>query len=54
MVAEDANTKIYKDYAGDEYLVDKANPYILVDDVNDANLMKATTGFTFLRGTNSN
>ena len=44
---KDAETKLYQRYDGEEYLVDKANPILAVNDMNDAMIMKASDGFTF-------
>ena len=39
LVAEDDNTKLSSHF-GDELLVDKEDPFLLVDDVNDVQLIR--------------
>jgi hypothetical protein len=39
LVSEDADTKIYSHF-GEEVIVDKEDPFIYVDDINDLPFMK--------------
>ncbi len=42
LVAEDDQFKLYRHvHTGNEYIVEKANPRLGVEDVNDANLLAA-------------
>lgn len=41
VIVDDQQFKLYRDYRGDEYIVDQSNPYILVDDANDAMILSA-------------
>jgi hypothetical protein len=36
LVKEDPKFKLFEDYKGDEYIVEKSNPWMYVDDMNDA------------------
>lgn len=47
MIAEDEIQKLFLCYDGEEHIVDKERPYLLVSDVNEANEMKAFRGFVF-------
>lgn len=49
LIDEDTDQKLYLCYDGEEHIVDKRNPHLLVEDVNDANAMKATKGLFFSR-----
>lgn len=41
-VGQDDEFKLYRDYAGDEYLVSKDGPqFLMVTDVNDAIIMRS-------------
>jgi hypothetical protein len=43
MVHEDTQFKLYEDYYGNDYLVRNQPPrYIMVDDLNDADCLKAS------------
>ena len=43
-VAEEGSFKMYRDHRAEEYIVDTSNPYIYVDDVNDAIAIVNITG----------
>ena len=42
LIRQDDEFWLYQDYAGDEYIVRKSDPYMYVDDVNDALYINAT------------
>ena len=42
LIREDGEFKLYQDYKGDEYLIRKEDPFIYVDDVNDALYLNAS------------
>ena len=44
LVAEDDAFKLYRDYLGDEYIVDRQNPYLFVEDLNDAQIILSKSG----------
>jgi len=39
LVAENPGHKLYRDYHGDEYVVDNIAPYLMVEDLNDAQIL---------------
>jgi len=41
LISEDTEFRMYRDYTGCEYVVQKANPYLMVHDVNDAQALHA-------------
>ena len=42
LIKDSEKFKIYNDYSGDNHIVYKANPFIYVDDVNDALYLNAS------------
>ena len=49
LVAEDDEFKLFSCYDGEEHIVAKDRPHLLVIDVNEANEMRAFRGFIFNR-----
>lgn len=43
LIRENDEFILYEDYAGSEYLVRKSDPFMYVDDMNDALYLNATT-----------
>ncbi len=44
---ENDEFKLYVCHRGHQYVVKKDDPYLFVEDVNDASQMKASRGFNF-------
>ena len=49
VIIENDEFWLIQGYDGDEQIVRKSFPFLLVDDVNDANAIKATSGFVFTK-----
>ena len=41
LVGESDQFKLYRDYYGEEFIVDRTAPYMFVDDVNDYEILRA-------------
>lgn len=45
LIRELGEFRLYQDYTGEEYIVDKANPFLSVEDVNDAIYLNARRAY---------
>ena len=44
LVAESSRFKLYRDYRGEDHLVVKSRPYLLIEDMNEAQDIAALSG----------